>query len=61
MKSLLTVTLDAKQVREACAAFVKEQVGYDLKDQAFATLGADNGLSLTVVVTKKRIRKAKGA
>ena len=51
MKLLLKVTLDARDVREACALWARERIG-SAEEQTFATLGVPDDLSVTVEVRK---------
>lgn len=53
---LLRITLDEAKIRAACEAFVAHRLKPD--EQARATL---DGAEVTVVISKKRVRKAKGA
>lgn len=57
MKELFTVTLNAKQIREACEAFVRPRIDSH-SEEAIAEMAHD--LEITVVVRKKRgARKTK--
>lgn len=51
MKELLTVTLNAKQIREACQAYVERRIN-TASEEAIAEVQAD--AQIIVVVRKKR-------
>lgn len=51
MKLLLKVTLDAKQVREACALWARERIG-GTEAATFAALGIADDMVVTVEVRK---------
>lgn len=66
MKELMRVTLDNRQVCEACEIAVRDRVSAEFADQeirAFTKLdAATNILTVDVVITKKRApRKPKAA
>lgn len=53
MKSLLTVTLTARQVREACAEWAEARTGVT-EECTIAVLGVEHETSVTVEFRKKR-------
>jgi len=59
MKELVTFTLSAKQIREACEAYVARRIDPKIEE---ATAKVDGKLSITVTVTRRRARasRAKG-
>ena len=61
MKELLRVTLDAAKIREACEAFVRARVPVGDDEEVGAILMCDSNapISATVIVRKRRVRKAK--
>lgn len=55
MKELMAITLNAKQVREACEAYVKPRIGP--LEEAIAEV--DDGLQVVITVRRKRVRAAR--
>jgi hypothetical protein len=57
MQERLTVTLDHKQIKEACESFLSPRIAMD----EVATAQVDPAWHIVVTISKKRVRKAKGA
>ncbi len=62
-KEIMRVTLGAAQIMEACERFVQLESGYSTvpipADRTYYAIDVPNDLSVTVVISPKRVRKAK--
>ena len=59
---LLRVTLTADSIRQACEEYADRRASGSVSvNGAYKTIGVPGDLVVTVIVTKKRVRKAKGA
>ena len=61
MKELFIANLDAKLIRLACLYYVRSQVNEGLQSEDFSCEGILDNTIAQVVVSKKRVRKAKNA
>jgi len=61
MSELLRITMDAKLIRTACTAFAFRNTTFQVADTSVEAIGVPDDLTVSIVFTKKRIRKAKGA